>query len=128
MDFATYYNRDSWHEDAGTEFKEESLTDQSFRLDADINNLLLRHNVATTRTPVYDMNNYYTAHYTSEDWQNQKARVQRKWLDLTEEEKLKFKSPQAFLRYCVDPKNWENAEHQAKSDTVPPSTETTTTE
>lgn len=107
--FATYYNKDSWHVDNGTEFKMESLTDQSFRDMADVNSLILSMG-GTPRTPVgnpvYNLENYATSSWTFEDWQNQKALLERRFMHLTPEAKQFFGSPQEFLKYCSNPNNY----------------------
>ena len=107
--FATYFDRESWIKDNGTVNTMESLTDQSFRDMSDVNYLLLNYR-GTPRTPVYDMNNYETADWTFEDWQNEKARIERKYLHLTPEMKAMFKSPQEFFAYCSNPDNYEMTE------------------
>lgn len=87
--------------DMGVEFKEESLTDPIYAEMNDIKVLALQQNVAF-RTPVYgdepDM--------TFEDWQNEKAMLNRRWLHLTPEMKEKFKTPSNFLSFCSNPDNF----------------------
>lgn len=107
--FATYFYPETWFEDKGTENTMESLTDQSFRDMCEIDQLLLANRV-TPRTPPldrYDMNNYETADWTFEDWQNQKALVERKFLHLTPAAREYFKTPQEFFKYCSNPDNYE---------------------
>lgn len=104
--FATYFDRESWIKDNGTVNEMPSLTDESFKAMCEIDQLLLNYR-GTPRTPVYDMNNYETADWTFEDWQNEKARIERKYLHLTSEMKAMFKSPQEFFTYCSNPDNYE---------------------
>lgn len=111
MKFATYFDRDSWIKNDGTVNEMESLTDQSFRDMADVNYLLLNYR-GTPRTPVYDMNNYETANWTFEDWQNEKARIERKFNHLTPEAKEYFGTPQRFFEYCSNPNNYELVDGQ----------------
>lgn len=109
--FATYYDKESYIKDNGTLNEMESLTDQSFKFDADINELIIRYqNGLAPRTavkPTYNMDNYETAHWTFEDWQNQKAMIERRFLHLTEDQRAFFKSPQEFFKYCSNPDNFE---------------------
>lgn len=111
MKFSTYFDRESYIKDSGTENTMESLTDQSFKFDADINELVLRYqNGLAPRTPVqpkYDMDNYETSNWTFEDWQNEKAMVERKFLHLSPEMRAYFVTPQRFLEYCSNPENYE---------------------
>lgn len=114
--FATYFDKESYIKDSGTLNSMESLTDQSFKSDADINELILRYqNGLAPRTPVrgpvYDINNYETSSWTFEDWQNQKAMIERKFLHLTPEMREFFKTPQEFFEYCSNPDNFELVEN-----------------
>lgn len=117
MKFATYWDRESWAVDTGTVNVMESLTDQSFLRDSDINYTILKLG-GVPRTPVrllyrgnvearYDLENYDTDDWTFEDWQNQKAVLERRFLHLTPEAKRYFGSPAAFFEYCSNPKNYE---------------------
>lgn len=104
--FATYFDKDSWIINTGTENNMESLTDQSFKSMTEIEQLIVNYR-GTPRTPVYDMENYDTADWTFEDWQNQKAMVERKFLHLSPEVQAQFKTPAEFFKYCSDPENYE---------------------
>ena len=112
MEFVKYFDRATYKKHIGTVNPDESLTDQSFMFDADINVLVERYqNGYAPRTPVreprYDMNNYETSNWTFEDWQNEKAMIERRFLHLTPEMREYFKSPQAFLEYCSNPDNYQ---------------------
>ena len=110
MKFSTYFDKESYIKDLGTVNDMESLTDQSFKSNADINELVLMYQngmVPRTGTPRYDENNYETADWTFEDWQNEKAMIERRFLHLTPEMRDYFGSPQAFLEYCSNPGNYE---------------------
>lgn len=109
--FVTYYNRNTV-DTKGTENLEESLTDQSFKFDSDINDLVYRYSSGLApRTPIkepqYDIENYATASMTFEDWQNEKAKIERKFLHLTPDMRAKFGTPQEFFKYCSNPENYE---------------------
>lgn len=108
--FAIYYDRDSWNKDEGTLNNLPSLTDESFEGLTNINDIILSMG-GTPRTPVgqpnYDMGNYDTADWTFEDWQNQKALIERKFLHLNDEAKAFFKTPQEFFKYCSNPDKYE---------------------
>ncbi len=110
MKFSTYFDKESYNKDLGTTNNMESLTDQSFKSNADINELVLMYQngmAPRTGTPVYNMENYETANWTFEDWQNEKAMIERRFLHLTPEMRDYFGSPQAFLEYCSNPDNYE---------------------
>lgn len=109
LKFSTYFNKDSYVKDKGTINDMPSLTDESFKAMCEIDQLLLSANCAPRVAPVdrYDMNNYETAHYTFEDWQNQKAKIERKFLHLSKEAREFFKTPQEFFKYCSNPQNYE---------------------
>lgn len=110
MKFSTYFDKKSYIKDLGTTNDMESLTDQSFKSNADINELVLMYQngmAPRTGTPRYDENNYETADWTFEDWQNEKAMIERRFLHLTPEMRDCFGSPQAFLEYCSNPDNYE---------------------
>lgn len=110
MKFSTYFDKESYNKDLGIINDMESLTDQSFKSNADINELVLMYQnglAPRTGTPVYDENNYETANWTFEDWQNEKAMIERRFLHLTPEMRDYFGSPQAFLEYCSNPDNYE---------------------
>lgn len=112
MKFAKYFDKATWCNPLGTENNEESLTDQSFKYDSDINELVARysHGLAPrtpVREPVYDMENYNTASWTFEDWQNQKALIERKFLHLSPEVQQQFGTPAEFFKYCSNPENYE---------------------
>lgn len=104
--FRTYFNKDSWSKEKGTINNDYSLTDQSFKSMCEIEQLLVNYR-GTPRTPVYDMEHYDTSKWTFEDWQNEKAKIERKFLHLTDEEKVRFGSPANFFRYCSNPNNYE---------------------
>ena len=106
ISFRTYFNKDSWSKEKGTINNDYSLTDQSFKSMCEIEQLLINYR-GTPRTPVYDMEHYYTSNWTFEDWQNEKAKIERKFLHLTDEEKARFGSPANFFRYCSNPNNYE---------------------
>lgn len=106
ISFRTYFNKDSWSKEKGTINNDYSLTDQSFKSMCEIEQLLVNYR-GTPRTPVYDMEHYDTSKWTFEDWQNEKAKIERKFLHLTDEEKARFGSPSNFFRYCSNPNNYE---------------------
>lgn len=106
ISFRTYFNKDSWSKEKGTINNDYSLTDQSFKSMCEIEQLLVNYR-GTPRTPVYDLENYETSNWTFEDWQNEKAKIERKFLHLTDEEKARFGSPANFFRYCSNPDNYE---------------------
>lgn len=106
ISFRTYFNKDSWSKEKGTINNDYSLTDQSFKSMCEIEQLLVNYR-GTPRTPVYDMEHYDTSKWTFEDWQNEKAKIERKFLHLTDEEKERFGSPANFFRYCSNPNNYE---------------------
>lgn len=106
ISFRTYFNKDSWSKEKGTINNDYSLTDQSFKSMCEIEQLLVNYR-GTPRTPVYDMEHYDTSKWTFEDWQNEKAKIERKFLHLTDEEKARFGSPANFFRYCSNPNNYE---------------------
>lgn len=106
ISFRTYFNKDSWSKEKGTINNDYSLTDQSFKSMCEIEQLLVNYR-GTPRTPVYDMEHYNTSKWTFEDWQNEKAKIERKFLHLTDEEKARFGSPANFFRYCSNPNNYE---------------------
>lgn len=104
--FATYWNKESWPKISGTVNEMESLTDQSFKSMCEIEQLLINYR-GTPRTPVYDMNNYETSSWTFEDWQNEKAKIERKFLHLDEKTREMFGTPQKFFEYCSNPDNYQ---------------------
>lgn len=106
ISFRTYFNKESWSKEKGTINNDYSLTDQSFKSMCEIEQLLVNYR-GTPRTPVYDMEHYDTSKWTFEDWQNEKAKIERKFLHLTDEEKSRFGSPANFFRYCSNPNNYE---------------------
>lgn len=106
MKFRTYFDKESWSKKEGTINNDYSLTDQSFKAMCEIEQLLVNYR-GTPRTPVYDMNNYETSSWTFEDWQNEKAKIERKFLHLDDEKKLMFGTPQKFFEYCSNPENYE---------------------
>lgn len=103
--FATYFDKESFPKVNGTVNNMESLTDQSFKSMCEIEQLLVNYR-GTPRTPVYDMDNYDTSNWTFEDWQNEKARLERKFLHLDPEMKSRFNTPQEFFKYCSNPENY----------------------
>lgn len=112
MKFVKYFDKSTYPRLLGTDNNEESLTDQSFKYDSDINELVARYSHGLMpRTPVhepiYDMDNYNTANWTFEDWQNQKALVERKFLHLSPEVRAQFGTPAEFFKYCSNPENYE---------------------
>lgn len=106
MKFVTYWNKESYKEHVGTMNNEYSLTDQSFKSMCEIEQLLVNYR-GTPRTPVYDIDNYKTSLWTFEDWQNEKAKIERKFLHLDEEKRQLFGTPQRFFEYCSNPDNYE---------------------
>lgn len=106
MKFATYFDRGTYPKVSGTVNDKCSLTDQSFKAMCEIEQLLINYK-GTPRTPVYDMENYDTAHWTFEDWQNEKAKCERKFLHLTPEERQKFGDVATFFKFCANPDNYQ---------------------
>lgn len=106
ISFRTYFNKDSWSKEKGTINNDYSLTDQSFKSMCEIEQLLVNYK-GTPRTPVYDIDNYETSSWTFEDWQNEKAKIERKFLHLDDEKKAMFGTPQRFFEYCSNPDNYE---------------------
>lgn len=107
--FSTYFDKESWIKDNGTENKMESLTDQSFKCDCEITDILVRYGGAPrtpVREPVYDLENYKTSSWTFEDWQNEKAKIERKFLHLDKATREMFGTPQKFFEYCSNPNNY----------------------
>lgn len=104
--FRTYFNKESWSKEKGTINNDYSLTDQSFKAMCEIEQLLVNYR-GTPRTPVYDIEHYDTCKWTFEDWQNEKAKIERKFIHLTDEERARFGSPANFFRYCSNPNNYE---------------------
>ncbi len=112
MKFAKYFDKSTYFKDIGTENTEESLTDQSFKYDSDINELIVRYSSGLlprtpVKEPVYDENNYDTASWTFEDWQNQKALIERKFLHLSPDVQAQFKTPAEFFKYASNPQNYD---------------------
>lgn len=110
MAFKTYFDKENWKEETGTFNNEPSLTDQSFKFDADINSIIVRMGGAPRTpvgNPVYSLDNYDTADWTFEDWQNQKAMLERRFLHLSPEMREYFGNAQNFLKYCSNPDNYE---------------------
>lgn len=97
--FNTIYDRKII--DKGFEFKEPSLTDPAYASMCDINQILLGQNLPL-RTPVFGNE----SDWEFEDWQNEKARLQRQFLNLDEKTKEKFGTPANFLAYCSNPENY----------------------
>lgn len=106
MKFVTYWNKESYIKHVGTINNDYSLTDQSFKSMCEIEQLLVNYR-GTPRTPVYDIDNYETSSWTFEDWQNEKAKIERKFLHLDDEKKAMFETPQRFFEYCSNPDNYE---------------------
>lgn len=118
MKFATYFDRESYNKSEPTRFLKPSLTDQSFKSMCEIEALLLNYR-ANPRTPVYDLDNYETGRFTFEDWQNQKAIVERKFMHLTEEAKQFFHNdPAEFFKYCTNPANWDKIKEEVQGEKV----------
>ena len=106
MTFATYFDKESYPKVTGTVNDKCSLTDQSFKSMCEIEQLLVNYK-GTPRTPVYDPDNYDTAHWTFEDWQNEKAKCERKFLHLSVEERERFGDVQTFFKFCSNPDNYQ---------------------
>lgn len=106
MKFVTYWDKESYIKHIGTVNNDYSLTDQSFKSMCEIEQLLVNYR-GTPRTPVYDIDNYETSSWTFEDWQNEKAKIERKFLHLDDEKKAMFGTPQRFFEYCSNPDNYE---------------------
>lgn len=106
MEFVKYWDKKSYKKCVGTVNKDYSLTDQSFKSMCEIEQLLVNYR-GTPRTPVYDIDNYETSSWTFEDWQNEKAKIERKFLHLDDEKKAMFGTPQIFFEYCSNPDNYE---------------------
>lgn len=106
MKFVTYWDKESYIKHVGTENNDYSLTDQSFKSMCEIEQLLVNYR-GTPRTPIYDVNNHETSSWTFEDWQNEKAKIERKFLHLDDEKKAMFGTPQRFFEYCSNPDNYE---------------------
>ena len=104
--FCKYFDKTTWKKCEGTVNDEPSLTDQSFKGMCEIEQLLVNFR-GTPRTPVYDLENYETSNWTFEDWQNEKAKIERKFLHLDEKTKQMFGTPQRFFEYCSNPDNYE---------------------
>ena len=121
--FRTYFNKDSWSKEKGTINNDYSLTDQSFKSMCEIEQLLVNYR-GTPRTPVYDIDNYDTSKWTFEDWQNEKAKIERKFLHLDDEAKQMFETPQRFFKYCSNPDNYEIKGNKVIEKPVVPDTPT----
>lgn len=111
MNFVNYFDKKSYRKHKGTVNESESLTDPSFKQDSDINNIIYKHMhgmapITPVREPVYDMNNYETSAWQPEDWLNQKAMIERKFLHLSPDMKAKFVTPANFFKYCSNPENY----------------------
>ena len=106
MEFVKYWDKKSYKKHVGTKNDDYSLTDQSFKSMCEIEQLLVNYR-GTPRTPVYDIDNYETSKWTFEDWQNEKAKIERKFLHLDDETKKMFGTPQRFFEYCSNPDNYE---------------------
>ncbi|MBS5789879.1 hypothetical protein [Fusobacterium sp.] len=106
MEFVKYWDKKSYKKHVGTKNNDYSLTDQSFKSMCEIEQLLVNYR-GTPRTPVYDENNYEISNWTFEDWQNEKAKIERKFLHLDDEKKQLFGTPQRFFEYCSNPDNYE---------------------
>lgn len=87
--------------DDGFTFKEPSLTDPAYEPLCDIHQILLGQNLPL-RTPIFGEEK----DWTFEDWQNEKAMLERSFLHLSDEMKEKFKSPANFLAFCTNPDNF----------------------
>lgn len=128
MKFAKYWDKSSWPKSIGTINDNESLTDQSFKSMCEIEQLLVNSR-ATPRTPVYDMENYETSNWTFEDWHNEKAKIERKFIHLDDETRTMFGNAQNFFKYCSNPENYIIEDGKLKDapppvDIVPPVTVT----
>lgn len=105
--FRTYWDKEkAWRSCIGTVNIQESLTDQSFKSMCEIEQLLINYR-GTPRTPVYDIDNYETSNWTFEDWQNEKAKIERKFLHLDDKTRQMFGNAQNFFKYCSNPENYE---------------------
>ncbi|MEH1740630.1 hypothetical protein V6948_10580 [Fusobacterium varium] len=100
MKFNTVYDRKNKVDD-GIVFTEPSLTDPAYEAMCDINQILLGQNLPL-RTPVFGEEN----NWTFEDWHNEKAKLQRNFLQLTPELQKKFGTPANFLAFCSNPDNY----------------------
>ena len=105
--FGTYYNKSSLHKDDGTMNQGVSLTDESFRSMVEIDAFVYASGAKPVSPTRFDMENYETANWTFEDWQNERAKVERKFLHLTPEMQQYFGNAQNFLKYCSNPDNYE---------------------
>ncbi len=121
--FVTYFNKDSWSKEKGTVNNDYSLTDQSFKSMCEIEQLLVNYR-GTPRTPVYDIYNYDISKWTFEDWQNEKAKIERKFLHLDDKAKQMFGTPQRFFEYCSNPDNYEIKGNEVIEKPVVPDTPT----
>ena len=102
--FNTVYDRKIKVDD-GFVFTEPSLTDPAYEAMCDINQILLGQNLPL-RTPVFGEENTWTF----EDWHNEKAKIQRKFLQLEPEMQAKFGNPANFLAFCTNPDNFVTEE------------------
>lgn len=97
--FNTVYDRKVI--DKGFTFEQPSLTDPAYESMCDINQILLDQNLPL-RAPVFGNE----SEWDFEEWQNEKAKLQRKFLSLDDETRKKFGSPANFLAYCTNPDNF----------------------
>lgn len=97
--FNTIYDRKKT--DEGFTFQEPSLTDPAYATMCDINSILASQNLPLN-TPVFGTE----SDWEFEDWQNEKARLQRRFLGLDEQTRKKFGSAANFLAYCSNPDNY----------------------
>lgn len=108
--FGTYHNKSSWYKDEGTINQGVSLTDESFRSMVEIDCFVHDSGAKPISPTRFDMENYETGNWTFEDWQNERAKVERKFLHLTPEMQRYFGNAQEFLKYCSNPDNYELTE------------------
>lgn len=111
--FNTYYERN--FTDEGTTFVEPSCTDETFRNETDIYYLLSRGDMAL-RTPNYGVED----DYTYADWQNEVAKMKRRFYQLSEEEQRYFGNAQNFFKFCSDPNNYDFYIQSKKEEVVVP--------
>lgn len=109
--FGIYHDRKTWVEDEGTINQGVSLTDESFRDMVEIDSFVYASGSKPVSPTRFDMDNYYTDKWTFEDWQNERAKVERKFLHLTPEMQKYFGNAQNFLKYCTNPDNYELQEN-----------------
>lgn len=99
----TYYNKS--YEDEAIEFKEPSLTDQSYLMQCDIYTMLEQGRVSA-RPLEFGEQDYSTR----EELLNVKLEYQRKWNALDDESQSKFNNNFLdYVSYISNPANYEEA-------------------